>query len=157
MRTLEGTLDGHGRRFAIVVSRFNRAVTGSLLDGVLQALGEYGVAESDVDVLHVPGAFEITLAASEAAATGRYAAVICLGAVVRGETPHFEFICQEVSRGVSEAACRHSIPMAFGVLTTENMDQALARAGEGHGNKGFEAAVVALEMVGLLDALGAAN
>lgn len=157
MRTLEGTLDGHGRRFAIVVSRFNRAVTGSLLDGALQALGEYGVAESDVDVLHVPGAFEITLAASEAAATGRYAAVICLGAVVRGETPHFEFICQEVSRGVSEAACRHSIPMAFGVLTTENMDQALARAGEGHGNKGFEAAVVALEMVGLLDALGAAN
>lgn len=157
MRTLEGILDGHGRRFAIVVSRFNRAVTGSLLDGALQALGEYGVAESDVDVLHVPGAFEITLAASEAAATGRYAAVICLGAVVRGETPHFEFICQEVSRGVSEAACRHSIPMAFGVLTTENMDQALARAGEGHGNKGFEAAVVALEMVGLLDALGAAN
>ena len=109
MRTLEGTLDGHGRRFAIVVSRFNRAVTGSLLDGALQALGEYGVAESDVDVLHVPGAFEITLAASEAAATGRYAAVICLGAVVRGETPHFEFICQEVSRGVSEAACRHSV------------------------------------------------
>lgn len=157
MRTLEGSLDGRGKRFAIVVSRFNRAVTASLLDGALQALGEHGVADEDVDVLYVPGAFEITLAASEAAATGRYAAVICLGAVVRGETPHFEFICQEVSRGVSEAACRHSIPMAFGVLTTENMDQALARAGDGHGNKGFEAATVALEMVGLLGALEAAN
>ena len=157
MRTFEGSLDGRGKRFAIVVARFNRAVTGSLLDGALQALGEHGVADEDVDVLHVPGAFEITLAASEAGATGRYAAVICLGAVVRGETPHFEFICQEVSRGVSEAACRHSIPMAFGVLTTENMDQALARAGDGHGNKGFEAAAVALEMVGLLGALEAAN
>ncbi len=138
---------------AIVVSRFNRSVTGGLLDGALAGLREHGVSEDGIDVLHVPGAFEITIAASEAARTGRYAAVICLGAVVRGETPHFEFIAGEVSRGVSEAACRHSVPMAFGVLTTENMEQALARAGEGHGNKGFEAAVAALEMAGLLHEL----
>lgn len=150
MREMEGKIDGTGRRFAIVVSRFNRAVTGGLLDGALEGLKTHGVDDDAIDVLHVPGAFEITLAASEAAATGRYAAVICLGAVVRGETPHFEFISREVSRGVSEAACRHRVPMAFGVLTTDTMEQALARAGEGHGNKGFEAAATALEMVGLL-------
>lgn len=154
MRELQGAIDGRGRRVAIVVSRFNRSVTGGLLDGALQALREHGVDEGSIDVLHVPGAFEITLAAAEAARTGRYAAVICLGAVVRGETPHFEFIAREVSRGVGEAACRHRVPMAFGVLTTETVEQALARAGEGHGNKGYEAAVVALEMAGLLDELG---
>lgn len=153
MREIEGKIEGRGRRFAIVVSRFNRAVTGGLLDGAIEGLKENGVADDGIDVLHVPGAFEITIAASEAAATGRYAAVICLGAVVRGETPHFEFISREVSRGVAEAACRHRIPMAFGVLTTDTMDQALARAGEGHGNKGYEAAATALEMVGLLTEL----
>jgi len=150
MREIEGALDGTGQRIAVVVSRFNRAVTQGLLDGALEALRKHGVPEDGIDVLHVPGAFEITLAASEAARTGRYAAVICLGAVVRGETPHFEFIAGEVSRGISEAACRHAVPMAFGVLTTETMEQALARAGAGHGNKGFEAAVAALEMAGLL-------
>lgn len=155
MRELEGKVAGTGGRFAIVVSRFNRAVTGGLLDGALEGLRTNGVADDDIDVLHVPGAFEITVAASEAARTGRYAAVVCLGAVVRGETPHFEFIAREVSRGVSEAACRHSVPMAFGVLTTDTMEQALARAGEGHGNKGFEAAATALEMVGLLRELAA--
>ena len=155
MRELEGKVASAGGRFAIVVSRFNRAVTGGLLDGALEGLRTNGVADDDIDVLHVPGAFEITVAASEAARTGRYAAVVCLGAVVRGETPHFEFIAREVSRGVSEAACRHSVPMAFGVLTTDTMEQALARAGEGHGNKGYEAAATALEMVGLLRELAA--
>jgi len=153
MRELEGTIDGTGKRVAVVVSRFNRTVTGGLLDGALEALRAHRVAEDAIDVLHVPGAFEITIAASEAARTGRYAAVVCLGAVVRGETPHFEFIAREVSRGVSEAACRHGVPMAFGVLTTESMEQALARAGQGHGNKGFEAALAALEMAGLLGEL----
>lgn len=155
MRELEGKIDGTGRRIAIVVSRFNRAVTGGLLDGALEGLRAGNIQEDHIDVLHVPGAFEITLAAAEAARTGRYAAVVCLGAVVRGETPHFEFIAREVSRGVSEAACRHSVPMAFGVLTTDTMEQALARAGEGHGNKGYEAAATALEMVGLLGLLAA--
>jgi len=150
VRELVGKLDGAGLRVAIVVSRFNRAVTEALLDGALEGLGTHGVADDAIDVLRVPGAFEITVAAEQCAASGRYAAVVCLGAVVRGETPHFEFIAREVSRGVNEVACRHRIPVAFGVLTTDTMDQALARAGSGHGNKGFEAAVTALEMATLL-------
>jgi 6,7-dimethyl-8-ribityllumazine synthase len=154
MRELQGKLDGRSCRVAIVVSRFNRSVTSGLLDGALEALRDNGVEDARIDVLHVPGAFEITLAAAEAARTGRYSAVVCLGAVIRGETPHFEFIAREVSRGISEAACRHRVPVAFGVLTTETVEQALARAGEGHGNKGYEATTAALEMVGLLSELG---
>jgi 6,7-dimethyl-8-ribityllumazine synthase len=150
MRELIGKPSGAGLRFAIVVARFNRAVTESLLDGALEGLRTNGVADDAIDVLRVPGAFEITVAAEHCAASGRYAAVVCLGAVVRGETPHFEFIAREVSRGVNEVACRHRIPVAFGVLTTDTMEQALARAGSGHGNKGFEAALTALEMAALL-------
>lgn len=150
MREIVGKPSGAGLCIAIVVARFNRSVTESLLDGALEGLRAHGVAEDAVDVLRVPGAFEITVAAEHCAATGRYAAIVCLGAVVRGETPHFEFISREVSRGVNDVACRHRIPVAFGVLTTDNMEQALARAGEGHGNKGYEAAVTALEMAALL-------
>lgn len=150
MREIVGRPSGEGLRIAIVVARFNRSVTESLLDGALEGLRAHGVADDAVDVLRVPGAFEITVAAEQCAASGRYAALICLGAVVRGETPHFEFISREVSRGVNDVACRHRIPVAFGVLTTDNMEQALARAGEGHGNKGYEAAVTALEMAALL-------
>ena len=146
----EGRPAGVGRRVAIVVSRFNRAVTESLLDGAIEGLEAHGAERSAIDVVRVPGAFEITLAAEQCAASGRYAAIVCLGAVVRGETPHFEFIAREVSRGVNEVACRHRVPVAFGVLTTDNLEQALARAGSGHGNKGFEAAVTALEMADLL-------
>lgn len=154
-RELRGELDGTGHRVAIVVARFNRAVTASLLEGALEALRTHAVADDAIDVLHVPGAFEITLAADRCAASGRYAAIVCLGAVVRGETPHFEFISREVSRGVSDVACRHGVPVAFGVLTTDTMEQALARAGQGHGNKGFEAAVTALEMANLLRSIAA--
>ena len=154
VREFAGEPHGAGMRVAVVVSRFNRAVTGALLDGAIEGLESRGVAAASVDVVHVPGAFEITLAAEQCAASGRYAAVVCLGAVVRGETPHFEFIAREVSRGVNEVACRHHIPVAFGVLTTDNLEQALARAGSGHGNKGFEAAVTALEMADLLRRLG---
>lgn len=150
MREIVGKPSGEGLRIAIVVARFNRSVTESLLDGALEGLRAHGVADEAVDVLRVPGAFEITVAAEQCAASGRYAALICLGAVVRGETPHFEFISREVSRGVNDVACRHRIPVAFGVLTTDNMEQALARAGEGHGNKGYEAAITALEMAALL-------
>ena len=150
MREIVGKPSGEGLRVAIVVARFNRSVTESLLDGALEGLRAHGVADEAVDVLRVPGAFEITVAAEQCAASGRYAALICLGAVVRGETPHFEFISREVSRGVNDVACRHRIPVAFGVLTTDNMEQALARAGEGHGNKGYEAAITALEMAALL-------
>lgn len=147
---IQGGLEGAGLRIAVVVARFNRAVTTALLDGAIEGLRAHGVADDAVDVFHVPGAFEITLAADRTAATGRYAAIVCLGAVVRGETPHFEFISREVSRGVNDVACRHAVPVAFGVLTTDTMEQALARAGQGHGNKGFEAAVTALEMANLL-------
>ncbi|MBM4245120.1 MAG: 6,7-dimethyl-8-ribityllumazine synthase [Deltaproteobacteria bacterium] len=150
MREFLGKPFGTGLRVAIVVARFNRSVTESLLDGALAGLREHGVADQAIDVLRVPGAFEITVAAEHCAASGRYAALICLGAVVRGETPHFEFISREVSRGVNDVACRHRIPVAFGVLTTDTMEQALARAGDGHGNKGYEAAITALEMAALL-------
>jgi 6,7-dimethyl-8-ribityllumazine synthase len=150
VREIVGKPSGEGLRIAIVVARFNRSVTEALLDGALEGLRAHGVADEAVDVLRVPGAFEVTVAAEQCAASGRYAALICLGAVVRGETPHFEFISREVSRGVNDVACRHRIPVAFGVLTTDTMEQALARAGEGHGNKGYEAAVTALEMAALL-------
>jgi 6,7-dimethyl-8-ribityllumazine synthase len=149
-RELQGSLNGAGLRVAVVVARFNRAVTTALLQGALEGLRSHGVDDDAIEVFHVPGAFEITLAADRCAASGRFAAIVCLGAVVRGETPHFEFISREVSRGVSDVACRHAVPVAFGVLTTDTMEQALARAGHGHGNKGFEAAITALEMAGLL-------
>ena len=150
MREFSGVLDASRGRYAIVVSRFNRAVTRSLLDGANEALLEYGASAERVDVFHVPGAFEITAAADACARSGSYQAILCLGAIVRGETPHFDFISQEVSRGVNEIGLRYSIGVGFGVLTTDTMEQALARSGEGHGNKGYEAAVTALEMQSVL-------
>lgn len=150
MREIVGRPDGTGLRVAVVVARFNRAVTESLLDGALEGLRAHGVADDAIDVVRVPGAFEIAVAAEQCASTGRYGALVCLGAVVRGETPHFEFISREVSRGVNDVACRYRVPVAFGVLTTDTMEQALARAGSGHGNKGFEAAVTALEVASVL-------
>ena len=145
-RELTGSLDGGGLRFGIVVARFNRTVTGALLAGALEALAAHGVADEDVLVVHVPGAFEVPFAAQQLAAAGGYDALICLAAVVRGETPHFEYICAEVTRGVGSIVAEHRLPVAFGVLTTDTIEQALARAGEGHGNKGYEAAVTAIEM-----------
>jgi len=150
VREIVGRPDGTGLRVAVVVARFNRAVTESLLDGALEGLRAHGVADDAIDVVRVPGAFEIAVAAEQCAFTGRYGALVCLGAVVRGETPHFEFISREVSRGVNDVACRYRVPVAFGVLTTDTMEQALARAGSGHGNKGFEAAVTALEVASVL-------
>jgi 6,7-dimethyl-8-ribityllumazine synthase len=145
-----GELEAGAGRYAIVVSRFNRAVTRSLLDGAVAGLVEHGADREMIEVFHVPGAFEITAAADACARKGSYQAILCLGAIVRGETPHFDFISQEVSRGVNEIGLRHSIAVAFGVLTTDTMEQALARSGDGHGNKGYEAAVTALEMVSVL-------
>ena len=153
MREILGKPVGTGLRVAIVVARFNRSVTESLLDGALAGLREHGVADQAIDVLRVPGAFEITVAAEHCAASGRYAALICLGAVVRGETPHFEFISREVSRGVNDVACRHRIPVAFGVLTTDTIEQAIERAGAKAGNKGWDAAITAIEMVDLFKKL----
>lgn len=150
-RLLDATTpNGEALRIGIVVARFNQAVTDALLAGALDAFGKHGVPEDAIDVATVPGAFEIPLGAQRLAAAGRYDALVCLGAVVRGETPHFEFICHETARGIGEVARRFDLPVSFGVLTTDTMAQALARAGGDRGNKGYEAAVTALEMVQLL-------
>ena len=153
-RTLEvGEPRGEGVRIGVVVARFNQAVTDALLAGALEALERHGVATDAVDVATVPGAFELPLCAQRLAATGRYDALVCLGAVVRGETPHFDYVAAEAARGLGEVARRFDLPVSFGVLTTDDMAQALARAGGGHGNKGYDSAVTALEMVAVLRAV----
>lgn len=136
-------------RVAIVVSRFNDFVTGRLLEGARAALAAEGLAPDAIEVLHVPGAFEIPIAAQRAAETGRVAAVICLGCLIRGATPHFEFIAAACAHGITAAAAATGVPMAFGVLTTNSIEEALERAGEDEGNKGREAALAALEMARL--------
>jgi 6,7-dimethyl-8-ribityllumazine synthase len=155
MRTYEGKVDGARLRIGVVVSRFNTAVTERLLAGALEGLKKHGVAEDDVEVVKVPGAFEIPACAQALAASGRFDALVCLGAVVRGDTPHFDFIAASVVNEVGRLVVQYKMPMALGVLTTNTIDQALARSGSGHGNKGFEAAVTALEMANVCKALGA--
>jgi 6,7-dimethyl-8-ribityllumazine synthase len=144
---------GEGRRVAIVVARFHEHVTAKLLEGALEGLRAHGVSGDAVDVAWVPGAFEIPFVAGRMAATGVYDALICLGAVVRGETAHFELVSAEAARGVAEVGRATDIPVIFEVLATENLAQAEARAGGPHGNKGWDAAVAALEMADLLDRL----
>jgi 6,7-dimethyl-8-ribityllumazine synthase len=144
---------GEGRRIAVVVSRFHEQVTAKLLDGALTGLRSHGVADDAVDVAWVPGAFEIALVAKRMASTGAYDAVICLGAVVRGETAHFDLIAAEAARGAAEVGRDTGIPVIFEVLATETLAQAEARAGGEHGNKGWDAAGAALEMADLLDRL----
>jgi 6,7-dimethyl-8-ribityllumazine synthase len=149
-RNLQGSPTGDGMRIGIALARFNQAVTDRLLAGALEALVQQGVADDAIDVATVPGAFELPLCAQRLASTGRYDALICLGAVVRGETPHFDFVAGEAARGIAEVSRRFDLPMAFGVLTTDTIEQALARAGGDRGNKGAEAALTALEMVQVL-------
>ena len=149
-RELQAKASGEGLRIGVALARFNQAVTDRLLAGALEALTANGVAEDAIDVATVPGAFELPLCAQRLAATGRYDALVCLGAVVRGETPHFEFVAGEAARGIGEVSRRHDLPIAFGVLTTDTIEQALARAGGDRGNKGSEAALTALEMVQVL-------
>ncbi|MGH7848471.1 MAG: 6,7-dimethyl-8-ribityllumazine synthase [Candidatus Binatia bacterium] len=148
-RVIEGKLDARGLRFGIIVSRFNTVVTERLLEGALDALKRHGGVEKSIDVLRVPGCFEIPLFARKMASSGKYDALICLGAVVRGETAHFEHIATEVTRGIGSAMGELKVPIAFGVLTTYNMEQALQRAGSEMENKGFEAALVAIETANL--------
>jgi 6,7-dimethyl-8-ribityllumazine synthase len=150
-RKLEGSPAGDGRRFALVIGRFNEFVTSRLREGALECLREHGTASDDVDEIWVPGAFEIPLAARAAARSGRYDAVICLGAVIRGATPHFEFVARESARGIGTVALDTGVPTIFGVLTTDNAAQALERAGGLAGNKGRESALAALTMASLLD------
>ena len=153
MSTFRGTLTARSRRIAIVASRFNELVVGKLVEGAHACLVAHGVAEDDVDVAWTPGAFEVPLVAARLAASGTYDAIVCVGAVIRGETPHFDFVAGEAARGIREAGERTGVPVAFGVLTTETVEQALDRAGGKHGNKGWDAAMSALEMASLLEAL----
>jgi 6,7-dimethyl-8-ribityllumazine synthase len=145
-KTIEFTGRGTGRRVAIVVSKFNDFVTDRLRVGAMAALSAAGVEAADVTVIRVPGAFEIPLAAQRAAEAGLFEAIVCLGCVIRGETPHFDYICSSVAHGITAAASATGVPMAFGVLTTNSAEEALARAGDGPSNKGYEAAMAALEM-----------
>jgi 6,7-dimethyl-8-ribityllumazine synthase len=151
MAEFTGNPAGAGRRIAVVASRFNENVTRALVDGALDALVRHGVAFDDVDVVWVPGAWELPLAARRAMATERYDAVVALGAVIRGDTPHFDYVAGEASRGLSESSRDAEIPVGFGLLTCDTMEQALERCGGTHGNKGWDAAVAVLEMADLLD------
>jgi len=153
--TIEGRPDGAGRRFALVVSRFNDFVTSRLQHSARKELEGCGVLPSDIDEILVPGAFEIPLTARLAARSGRYAAVICLGAVIRGATPHFDYVAGECARGVREVGLDTGVPVIFGVLTTDTAEQAVERAGGRAGDKGRDAARAALEMADLVDRLGA--
>ena len=153
MKIIQGELQAKGLKFAIIVSRFNDFITGKLLDGAVDALIRHGAKEEDVDVVKVPGAFEIPLAAKKVAEKGTYNAVICLGTVIRGATPHFDYVAAEVSKGVAAASLDTGVPIAFGVLTTDTIEQAVERAGTKSGNKGFDAAVTAIEMAQLFKKL----
>lgn len=144
-----GVLDAAGLRVAIIVSRFNAEVTDRLLAGANAALAEYGADSADVEVISVPGAWELPQAAARVVATAKYDAVVTLGCVIRGETPHFDYVCSHASLGLGAVAVASEVPVVFGVLTTDDMAQAMARAGEGADNKGFEAATTAVEMAGV--------
>lgn len=148
--THQGIYTGSGRKFAIVASRFNDFITKSLIGGAVDALVRHEVSESDIAVYKVPGAFEIALMSKKLADTGKYDAVITLGAVIRGSTPHFDFVSSEVAKGVAKVTLDTGVPVIFGVLTTDTIEQAVERAGTKHGNKGAEAAMSALEMVSVL-------
>lgn len=142
-------------RIAIVAGEFNHFIVKQLVDGALDALDRNGVSESDITLAWVPGAFELPLIADELASSGKFDAVIALGAVIRGGTPHFDYVAGECSRGIAQVGLEHGLPVIFGVLTTDNVDQALERAGTGDGNKGFDTAVAALQMIALLDRIRA--
>jgi 6,7-dimethyl-8-ribityllumazine synthase len=146
-QVLEGTKDAQGLKIGIIVSRFNHFVTEKLLEGALDGFKSHGGAEDDLTVVRVPGAFEIPLAVERMAATGRYDALVCLGAVIRGDTPHFDYVCEAVTRGIGDAVRTYKIPIGFGVLTTDNVQQAMDRAGSKDANKGYEALLTALEMI----------
>ncbi|HWO43455.1 MAG TPA: 6,7-dimethyl-8-ribityllumazine synthase [Candidatus Eisenbacteria bacterium] len=152
-QTITAKADASGLRIGIVVSRFNNDITQRLLDGALEGLRSHGAAEDWITVVYVPGAFEVPLAAEKMAEAGQYDALVCLGAVIRGETPHFEYVSDAVARGVAEAMLRHRLPIGFGVLTTNDRQQAMARSGYRDANKGYEAALTAVEMVRVLSQL----
>ncbi len=153
MNTIEGKLIAEGLKFGIVAGRFNEFIGAKLLGGAIDAIKRHGASENDVDIAWVPGAFEIPLVAKKMAKTGKYDAVICLGAVIKGATPHFDYVSSEVTKGIAHVSLDQEIPVIFGVLTTDTIEQAIERAGTKAGNKGAEAAVSAIEMVNLLKQL----
>ena len=157
MAEFSGSPSGHGRRFAVVASRFNETVTQKLVDGALDALVRHGAAADDVDIVWVPGAWELPAAVRRLLASERYDALVAVGAVIRGDTPHFDYVAGEASRGLADAGAAFETPVGFGVLTCDTMAQAEARAGGEHGNKGWDAALAALEMADLFDRLDAAD
>ena len=149
MKTIEGKLTAKNMKIAIVVARFNEFITSKLLSGCIDCLIRHEAADEDLTVAWVPGAFEIPMAAKKLAESGKYDAVICLGAVIRGATPHFDYVCAEASKGIAQVSMQTGVPVAFGVLTTENIQQAVERAGTKAGNKGVDCAMTAMEMVNL--------
>ena len=157
MKIYEGNLVNENKdiKIGIVAARFNEFITSKLLDGALDALLRHGLAEDDIEIAWVPGPFEIPLVASKMAGSNKYDAVICLGAVIRGTTTHYDYVCSEVSKGIATVSLKQDIPVLFGVLTTENIEQAIERAGTKAGNKGFDCATSALETVNLLRSIDA--
>ncbi len=153
MKTIEGKLLGSGKKFAIVVSRFNEFITNKLLSGATDCLIRHDVKDDDITVAWVPGAFEIPIAAQKLAQSNKYDAVICLGAVIRGSTTHYDYVCNEVSKGIASVGLNTGVPTVFGIVTTENIEQAIERAGTKSGNKGTDAAMTAIEMTNLFDKL----
>jgi len=151
---LEGNLDGKGKKFGIVLARFNAFIAERLLDGALDTLCRSGVNSDDIDVARVPGAYEVPLITKKMVESGKYDGVICLGAVIRGATPHFDFVANEAAKGIAQVSMDSGIPVLFGILTTDTIEQAIERAGSKAGNKGSECASAAIEMVNLLGQLG---
>ena len=149
-KVYEGKLVAQGLRFGVIVARFNEFITGKLLSGAMDALERHGAEKEDIEIAWVPGAYEIPLVAKKMALSNKYDAVICLGTVIRGSTPHFDYVCAEVSKGVAHVGLETGVPTIFGVLTTETIEQAIERAGTKAGNKGFDAAISAIEMANLL-------
>jgi 6,7-dimethyl-8-ribityllumazine synthase len=154
IRTIEGAMTAHNARFCLVVSRWNGFVVESLLAGAIDALKRHGAAEQDITIVRLPGAFEMPLVLEKIAAKGEYDALVALGAVIRGGTPHFEYVAGECVKGMAHVSLKHGVPIAFGVLTVDSIEQAIERAGTKAGNKGAEAALSAVEMVNLLRQLG---
>jgi 6,7-dimethyl-8-ribityllumazine synthase len=154
VKSIEGKLKAEGLRFAIVASRFNDFISRRLIDGATDALLRHGADEKNIEIVRVPGSFEIPLVAKKVAGSKKYDAVICLGAVIRGATPHFEYISAEVAKGIAQVSLESEIPVAFGILTTDNIEQAIERAGTKSGNKGWDAALSAIEMANLLKEIG---
>lgn len=153
MTTFEGNFTSKEVKVAIVIARFNDFITSQLLGGAMDALKRHEIGEDQIDIAWVPGAFEIPLIAAKLAKTGQYDAIICLGAVIRGGTTHYDYVCSEVSKGIAHVSLTHDLPVMFGVLTTENIEQAIERAGTKAGNKGFDVAIGAIEMMSLCQQL----